>query len=99
MAENSMYGPSFSSEVSELLRKIGDNKGFLTNEDVKILKFLGKKGDHEDKKVGLVDKYPDLMVELWDIYSKLPRSYYPSASQTMQYFWKWVDEEYELIKK
>jgi hypothetical protein len=54
MAKNSIYGVSHGSEVSQLSRSIIGNAGYLTKEDIEVLRFLAYKGDNEKQKVKLV---------------------------------------------
>jgi hypothetical protein len=56
MSKNSIYGPSHGSEVGTLCRKIIGNAGYITLEEVEVLRFLAHKGDFEDNKVVLIAK-------------------------------------------
>lgn len=56
MAKESIYGQSHGNEVCKLARSIIGNAGHITNEEVEILRFLAYKGDHEYKRVVIINK-------------------------------------------
>ena len=98
MSKESMVGYETGNEIMRLCRRVMSNRAFITKEDMKVLEFLGNKGEYDDKKVGIVDNYPDNMEEAYDLFKETPEYQYNPYKKIPQLFQEWIDKNYTLVK-
>lgn len=49
MAVNSNRGESHERRIGYLIGKLRQNMGFITEKDIEVLEWMGKKGDYDER--------------------------------------------------
>lgn len=109
MSRNSMYGFSNEKEANSLLNKIRGNIAFLTQSDLKILRFLSTKGEFNEltpklinnKSVPFVDEVEEfntLMGKEWQN-RKIPTINKEDAQFVIDFIQEELDELKESVEK